>query len=322
VAFLESYFDESYRGKSALVVAGFVSSIDRWAKFASRWKGILDENRLPYFRFSEFKNPGSFRHLPMPEREKILNSLIDIILECAAFALSCRISPREYQSLTTAKFRSQFGSAYTSAVTGCIQGAGLHLKERPAEYEQLSIFLEEGHPNAVQAIQSLLGYKQKFAPIDMDALSVDHVIRAEERDAPLVKIGAVAVGGKTAMLPLQAGDMLAHSTLAPTSNWARLVLERVRNGLPHYEGNWTKEAILESVDNMAAMEQARIRTRKRFHSLSRLLGNVGIKMEVRSDRVTIIDTRQQKEITHEEFWRMVSRYPEWELIIEPSKKNK
>jgi len=316
VAFLASYFDESYKGKSDLVIAGFVSSIDRWATFASRWKRVLDENKLPYFRFSEFKSPRSIKHLSMPARQRILDSLIDITLECASLAVSRRISPREYESLTTPKFRSAFGSAYTTAVQGCIQGVAFHLAEQDSDYEELSVFLEDGHPNAVQAIESLLGFKRKFAPVDMTTLNADHVIDTGGRDAPLVRLGTIAVGGKTKMLPLQAADMLAHSVFNPSGDLTRIVLERVRERLPFHEGNWTSEVIQQTIENISILEQHRIRGRKQPHEMSRLLGNVGIKMSVRDDGVVLMDTRQQKEITREEFRKMMSRYPGSEVIME------
>lgn len=44
VAFLSAYLDESYgKGKPNLVVGGFVSDVNRWAEFASRWKVAVQE---------------------------------------------------------------------------------------------------------------------------------------------------------------------------------------------------------------------------------------------------------------------------------------
>jgi len=316
MAFLEAYFDESYAGKSDIVVAGFVSSFDRWAKFAARWKKVLDDNELPYIHLTELKSPNAFPHLSMSERERILNSLLDIIQECATFALSCRISPREYKSIATPKFRSEFGSAYAFAVLGCVQGAGLYLEQQQPDYEALSVFLESGHRNVLQALQSLDNYKRKFAPVDLAALAADHVIKGEEREAPWIRLGTLGLGGKTEMLPLQAADMLAHSVFNPSGAFAHVVLDRVGAGLPYHEGNWTKEAIRQMIGDLSARENDRLQVRKRMHEMSRFLGNVGIKVTVRDDGVTILDTRQQKEISREEFWKMISRYPGAEVFIE------
>src|SRR5687768_14382543 len=109
---LDCYLDESYDSNSDLIVAGFVASVDQWAKFSDKWKTVLDEHHLPYFHFLEF-NKHHFSH---EQRIEILGSLIKIIRECVILAVSSRISPSEYVSLTTPNFRNRYGNAYSLGV--------------------------------------------------------------------------------------------------------------------------------------------------------------------------------------------------------------
>ena len=160
---LELYVDESEHGSGGdLVVAGFVSHINMWAKFATLWKERLDREGLSHFHTHKFRNGKSslFASLSMDKRTQLLADLLGIIRSHALVGVSCTVNQREYKSMTTPEYRSRYGSAYGLAVGACSYQASRFLKASNPQ-EELSIFLEEGHHHGSGAVELILYAKER-----------------------------------------------------------------------------------------------------------------------------------------------------------------
>jgi hypothetical protein len=290
--FLESYLDESYDTNSDLVVAGFVASVDQWAQFAEKWKKVLDEYDLPYFHFLEFNK----QHVSLEQRTQILSSLIKIITECVVLAVSSRISPSEYESLTTPNFRNKYGNAYSLGVMGCITDAGFRLKGRSYDYQELSVYLEQGHPNMNQALNLLRTFKVSYEEPDLSAFRPGHVtqlILDKDELQPFVKIGTIGMGDRHTMRPLQAADMLAYSSRTSDKAVSQMVLKQLRDSVDYVEGHWTRNTISYCVKELGIIEKEQAEQIRRVNSL-RYLKHFGITVHIVS-RTLLFDLRERKD---------------------------
>lgn len=290
---LDCYLDESYDSNSDLIVAGFVASVDQWALFAEKWKKALDEHGLPYFHFLEFNK----HRLSFEQRTQILSSLIKIITECVILAVSSRISPSEYESLTTLNFRSKYGNAYSLGVMGCVTDAGFWLKERSYDYQELGVYLEQGHPNINQAIRLLRTFKDSYEEPDVSAFRegghVTHLILDKDALQPFVKIGTIAMGNRHTMRPLQAADMLAYSSRTPGKAVSQMVLDQLRDSVDCVEGHWTRNTISYCVRELGIIEKEEAEKVRRVNGL-RFLNHFGITVHIVS-RTLVFDLRQRKD---------------------------
>jgi hypothetical protein len=285
--------DESYDTNSDLIVAGFVASVDQWAQFAEKWKKVLDEHGLPYFHFLEFNK----QHLSFEQRTQILSSLIKIITECVILAVSSRISPSEYESLTTPNFRNKYGNAYSLGVMGCITDAGFRLKDRSYDYKELGVYLEQGHPNMNQALNLLGTFKGSYEKPDLSAFRPGHVTELIlDKDAvePFVRIGTIAMGDRHTMRPLQAADMLAYSARTSDKAVSQLVLTQLRDSVDYVEGHWTPNTILYCVKELGIIEKEQADLIRRVNGF-RYLNHFGITVHIVS-RTLLFDLRQRKVI--------------------------
>jgi hypothetical protein len=289
---LNAYLDESYDTNSDLIVAGFVASVDQWAQFAEKWKKVLDEHGLPYFHFLEFNK----QHLSFEQRTQILGSLIKIITECVILAVSSRISPSEYESLTTPNFRNKYGNAYSLGVMGCITDAGFRLKDRSYDYQELGVYLEQGHPNMNQALNLLGTFKGSYEKPDLSAFRPGHVTELIlDKDAvePFVRIGTIAMGDRHTMRPLQAADMLAYSARTSDKAVSQLVLKQLRDSVDYVEGHWTRNTILYCIKELGIIEKEQADLIRRVNGF-RYLNHFGITVHIVSRKI-VFDLRQRKD---------------------------
>jgi hypothetical protein len=289
---LDCYLDESYDSNSDLIVAGFVASVDQWAKFAEKWKAVLDERGLPYFHFLEFNKQS----LSNEQRIKILSSLIKIITECVILAVSSRISPSEYKSLTTPNFRNRYGNAYSLGVMGCVTDAGFRLKDRSYDYQELGVYLEQGHPNLNQALNLLRTFKGSYEKPDLAAFRPGHVtelILDEDAIQPFVKIGTIAMGDRHTMRPLQAADMLAYSSRTSDKAVSQMVLKQLRDSVDYIEGHWTRNTISYCVKELGIIEKEETEKIRWVNGL-RFLKHFGITVQIVS-RTLVFALRQRKD---------------------------
>ena len=318
MAFLESYFDESSHEHGDLVLAGYASHVDSWAIFATAWKSCLREYDLPYFRMKDFRNPRSrlIRHLSEHQREELLSILLGLIQRYAVIGVSCRINPDEYCSLVTPLFRSLFGSAYAVAVQLCTLILDRFLNAIPGRGHTLSVLLEDGHQNALDAVKHLRDYKDESIPVDASQLSQEINIIGELAPPPVI-LGAVGLGGKRNHPPLQAADILAHCTLASSNALCISVLEWLKKTVMHRECKCTKELIQHIIAALIKDEIKRSDRRSEIHQLSRFLGWCGVKVYPIQGGIAI-DARSPMPIDIE---RMLKSDPSISLIPGDDKDN-
>ena len=247
MASLELYVDESADvSKQDLVVAGYVSTIDAWAEFSSLWNNRLIAYGLPYFHMTDFMSPRSslFRHLQGPKRTEMLRDLVALIRSHTMLGVSCSICPREYNSLTSTEFRGRYGAAYAMALSGCILTLGKVLFDHSIPVEELSVFMEDGHPNVRQAYELLLEHKTSSQGTGDNGL----------------RLGSVGIGSKLNMAPLQAADLLAYCCLS-NNPYSRIVVTAIllNGGVHHVALRWSEEVILLMKDRIVEDEAERAR---------------------------------------------------------------
>ena len=186
-------YDEGGSG-DILLVSVQVGITEQAKKLKQKWKQRL--NGVPYFHSIDLWNfqSGVFTDsgLGRAERSALLSNLADLIHDRLIIGLTAKISTKEYLAHTTNHFRSQHGTAYTYCVTTLILMTYLLMKQRGIRTE-FNILIENGHRNAMQAVQILDRYKVP-QPVPV----------------PDFKILSVGLGSKVDHPILQAADMLAY----------------------------------------------------------------------------------------------------------------
>lgn len=325
VAFLEAYFDESLKreGKRVVVVAGFVSSIDVWASFANEWNvSVLERFGIPYFRMKDFRNAQSriFRHLSKEERTHLLANVAHLAAEAASFGVVCRTDEDEYNAATTSEYRSRNGTAFTTCFTKCIAMIGHLLSKHTDEIHKLSVFLEEGHANADQALQMLDGYKQFQTAqdeFDENLLFGGHqgntlVVRGP-RDSARYRLDTIAKGSKKSKPPLQVADVLAHTYLCDSQGAidanSEIILEYWKERIPLYALDVSREIIGDQVSNMQSSEEKSADRNLQTHKIRRAAGALGASVTRTDFGYDLLDTTGLDAGISEEIFRRALGWP-------------
>lgn len=280
---LELYVDESFSSsESDIVLAGFASTEENWKVFSSLWKERLEQDKLSHFHATKFRNKRSslFAQLSNSRRAQLLNDLLSLIEEHSLVGVSCLVNQREYRRMTTSEFRSRYGSAYGMAMGGCFFSLFCHLENSSLPYDELSIFVEEGHPHGNGAVELLLYNKQEEQGVDASKLPFPiRVLEAADIEPKShIGIGAVGFGNKLLAPPLQAADILAYCTLNQGDHWCASVLERITKSVSVLSHDFNRDDIQYFIDSVDADEKARADRREILQTLHRSLARVGIKM--------------------------------------------
>jgi Protein of unknown function (DUF3800) len=102
-----AYFDESgtHDGAPRMVVAGYVSTTERWRAFKSAWATFLKEDcgGIEYFHSKEHVGPAE------DAISKRAVAIIGDAIECGG---GVTINPLDFADLTTPKVRKAFGNVY------------------------------------------------------------------------------------------------------------------------------------------------------------------------------------------------------------------
>ena len=284
---LEFYADESgTHGHSLLTVAGYVADVNKWADFSVEWRRVLDHYKVEFVHAKAFSNAQAriHRHLQRRDRRDLLSALVANIKKTVVAGVFGTIRPAEYKLLTSPRFRSDHGSAYSICVQVCIAALHLFLPAPGRDTETVRLFLEDGHRNALQALEMIKRAKEDRDPIDMrgwqeiEVEDSDHLpalMPSDNGNDPLrqkgLKIGAYGLGSKRTMPPLQAADLLAyclHTEIATRSHdrFARTVMsDLLRDGLPHYGFHCSEDRITDLIEGIAEDEK-KIAAEKRVAS--------------------------------------------------------
>ena len=286
-----AYLDEAgSHDDRLLVLSGCLASVDKWLDLESEWRNILAGSpALPYLHFKElWNNPPSrpFRHLDSADKKRILDRVTKIVSETLFLVFTVSVSPVQYHALTSARFRSQNGSAY-GLCTQFFLGEINNLLSRPTDdYQVLNVFIEQGHKNAHDAIKFIKGIKAATDPILEDRHEAIVGDPDPLRDKSTIKIGKYGLGSKQGpgtMLPLQVADFFASavrrlSAKKGEDDIARTFLDAVEKRVPHYGCFISEDAIRGLVDSVSEIDAKHAVAKYDAHNLRRYLRSYGLQI--------------------------------------------
>jgi hypothetical protein len=206
---IDSFFDESGNArKNLLVVSAYFGPTRDMRKLSRKWKTELDEKEVEYFHARDYRrrHSGVFKHLSNTKRKDLLDKLLKHIERHAEGGITARINTEEYKKLTSERFRSQWGAAYSFCVQLILLRLALILHEERRPDHPVNILIEDGHQNANQTIE-ILGRRHS-----------------------VIRIASYGLGAKRDHAVLQAADLLAYSssdhTISPDESY---LFQRLRS---------------------------------------------------------------------------------------------
>jgi hypothetical protein len=194
VLVLDGYFDESgtHAGSPAVAVAGYLSTPEQWALFASEWATVLKEWGIPYFHMADFAmGAPPYNTWPIEVREPRFARLTQIIYDHAVATVGHVIPMPEYERALSEGAKRISGGAY---------GLGA-----VCTFMEVSKLLQPQFPSARVAYvfdQGCLGAGQ--------VLKVFQSNVKDPKDQEWFKLLSLKFENKKKFLPLQAADILAY----------------------------------------------------------------------------------------------------------------
>jgi hypothetical protein len=192
--------DESLSSAGILVVSALVGQSSMMARLSKIWQRDLEAFGVDFFHAKEHWNKRSraYHGLSNAKRRQLLLRLIDHVRKFSYRGISVSIRPEEYKTWTTNRFRSNWGAAYSFAIQMLMLLIYQDLEDRKRTHEIVNFLLEDGHPNANQALDIISG--------------VGNTKR------PFLNLGTFGRGGKLNNPSLQAADLLAYGNCQFVSN--------------------------------------------------------------------------------------------------------
>jgi hypothetical protein len=194
-----AYIDESK--SSNLLMAGFISTVEKWADFSEAWKKELDRPpAIPFFHMKEVlrEKGGIFDEVPMQDRIDKVKKLIAVVNDWADVDFSCWMKLESYNrilkpTLNAWKKLKKFDQPYLwQFVVGVLEGmSSLEIYGRKGNRIQF-VFDQ----NETLFDNARKRYEELFSKLDAFAEARAIVDGVDERDDKIV-------------LPLQAADLLA-----------------------------------------------------------------------------------------------------------------
>jgi hypothetical protein len=190
-----AYFDESgtHDGSEAVVVAGYLSTAERWIAFEAVWKATLADFDLPAFHMTDFaqNNNPPFKRWPEARRRDCFGRLLTIINQHVIGSVASVIPVRLYEQVFSPEAKAYVGGAYGLAAMQCQMVLGQVLRLTGVE-GMIDYVFESGAEGVGQV-----------------AHAFNEIIRepgAQNHFRPL----SVAFRDKRQFAPLQAADILAY----------------------------------------------------------------------------------------------------------------
>jgi hypothetical protein len=245
---LQGYFDDSgtSKGQFVCVIAGFISTVERWKSFSEEWQAKLNEDpKLAYFRMSDAMGlRGQFERSWNPElRDQRVYELLEIIKKHSIIAVESRLLRGFYENLVRG-ISPVFDDPYFLTIMQLIF-AVYHWQIVHNHSECDLIFDEQGDlskhlmalwPTIKDSIRRDATYPDTKAEDWLELLKHPPIFRDDRK-----------------FLPLQAADMFAwsvHDTVFCRSldlpELSRIVLQAVTNEFGKIETisrNWSFEEI-------------------------------------------------------------------------------
>ncbi len=223
--------DESDRD-GTLVVSAILAKTLAMKRLTHRWSADLRAKNVEFFHAKEHWNLKAkpYHGLSMNGRRELLDSLCGHISNCIEFGVSVEINQAEYETGTSDRFRSHFGSSYTMAIQILLIEIHRDLWQRKQTNESVNILLEEG-PHIYQAME---------------------LLEKGNKDNPeaFVRINSVGMGSKKGNPILQAADLLAYGWGEYRKENSSLMLSKIAAHRPKRFPiiTWRKDMIEELVE--------------------------------------------------------------------------
>ncbi len=215
--------------------------------------------------------------------------------------------PSEYEALTTPAFRSRHGSSYSLCIGGCILGLWEKLTQTGSRSATVSIFIESGHNNSVEGLETIANFKKATDSVDIDD---DVVLIGSESSLPATEIGlkisAYGEASKRDTSPLWAADLLSyciHGQIKnPNDEFCANVMNAIEEKVECPGVPWDTERIQEFISTASTVREERRKWDSDRHAISRYLGRYGIKVR-RHELGAIVDTSEASEDQMKNFLR-------------------
>jgi hypothetical protein len=274
---LTAYFDESGHDDKLLIMGGFVSTSERWARFSVECDRIKSYFDIPYIHATELfnlKKTRHYGHLPLKLRHQVAGALMSAIIDHTAFSVTAVVIPRVYNRLTTKQWRSTYGTAYSSCIDGILVGLTEYLDLPPGETLTLSIFLEDGHAHAGEAENVIRDYKT-FS--DNLAESDVPVIRWIEE--PTLRIGEYGRHTKEMAPPLWAADLISYCTynqIMRGDSFCADIMQKIHDRVPGFGVTLFDEQIQYMIDVTGRAETEMRERAEDIHNLVKYSFQFGV----------------------------------------------
>jgi hypothetical protein len=197
IAMFRAFFDESgtHKESPVMVIAGYVSKLNRLAEFEREWKEVLGEYNIKVFHMTDFLSSKhkDFRSFDDVTKERILTRLLEIIEGHIEQALIISLNLSDYDEvINTDWYKEKCGRPYSILVFGAlleIAGwAEMHSYKGGIDY-----VFERGARHSGEIYEQI------------------RKVQKNARFKEFLHLGSFSFGGKEDM-PLQAADILAHQS--------------------------------------------------------------------------------------------------------------
>jgi hypothetical protein len=215
---IEAYCDESdsqAQGKPLLILAGYAASQEKWRTFGDRWQQeILDRYEIPFFHAKDLRSGSAklYRHLGFKKRRRLVEDAVSVIADTVEMGGAVYLRPSDWKAVTTPNDRSRWGSAYRIAVEYLLTGFSKILARKPELRVPISVFLEEGHANASDALKGMAAWKYNSESFERVSMLPDEGVEIIDVEPDVVlKSAGYGLVSKAVVKPVQAADLLAYA---------------------------------------------------------------------------------------------------------------
>ena len=223
---------------------------------------------------------------------------------------SCIImSPDDWKDATTDTFRCKHGSAYGACMQLLLILLSYQVRKPPNEEpERISVFLEDGHKNADDAMLRAKYYKDDTEPVEIPSGARVQVLEEDPFRTRFMRIGGLGLFPKLTTRPLQAADLFVYLV----SNLFRPTGSRVFDGVsenlgqfkPHWFSAWNAPKVRLLTRLIEGGEKLNARERENTWKLSRALRCLGFKVH-QIPGALVVDGRGLGEALTKEEWNQL-----------------
>lgn len=246
---------EESKFNNLLVVSAIVGQTSKMKKLSRGWGDDLSANGVDCFDAKEHWNKRSkaYHQLSTTKRKSLLRKLVSHIHQRASFGMSVCIDVPEYESVTSERFRSQWGSAYSFAIQILIILIHIELGNRNNLHGAVNVLIEDGHANSQQIMETVKKANKKSD---------------EDVNGYWLKLGSYGLGGKACNPILQAADLLAYCTCQTHSGRYSAIHRSLvwRSPIPFLALPWSKatlDAITKDINNFLEQQREQRRLKRK-----------------------------------------------------------